>query len=93
VTDTKPNRMPMPPYHPPEDAPVLTDRDRDYAALYLQILDGSAAGASWQTLARDVLKLDPVSGPELAKTVFDQFEARALWLTQVGYKLLAKSPR
>lgn len=60
--------------------------------LYIQILDGSAAGVSWQTLARDVLKLDPVADAESAKTIFDKFHARALWMTRVGYRLLAKLP-
>ena len=93
MTDKRPRRAPTPPFEPPEDAAVLTDRDLDYVTIYIQILDGSAAGVCWQTLARDILKLDPVSDAESAKTIFDQFHARALWMTRVGYRLLAKLPK
>ena len=92
MTDKRPRRVPTPPFYPPEDAAVLTDHDLDYSMLYIQILDGSAAGVSWQTLARDVLKLDPVADAESAKTIFDKFHTRALWMTRVGYRLLAKLP-
>ena len=90
VSDTRQRRAPTPPFEPPEDALGLTERDLDYVVLYIQILDGSAAGVDWQTLARDVLKLDPAADAEPAKTIFDAFHARALWMTRVGYRLLAK---
>ena len=90
MTDKRPRRAPTPPFELPEDAPGLTDRDLDYVALYIQILDGSAAGIDWRTLARDVLKLDLVADAASAKTVFDRFHMRALWMTRVGYRLLAK---
>ena len=93
MTDRRPRRAPTPPFDPPEDAPDLTHQDLDYATLYIQILDGSAAGVSWQILARDILKLDPVSDAERAKTIFDRFHARSVWMTQVGYRLLAKLPK
>ena len=59
MTDEGPSRSQTAPYPPPEDVPVLTDRDRAYASVYVQILDATAAGADWQTIARHVLKLDP----------------------------------
>ena len=93
MTDTWPRRAPTPPFDPPENAAVLTDHDLDYAVLYIQILDGSAAGVAWQTLARDVLKLDPASNAEAAKSLYDKFHARAIWMTQVGFKLLAKAQK
>ena len=93
MTDKRPRRTIVPPFDPPADAAGLTGHDLEYATLYIQILDGSAAGISWQTLARDVLKLDPVSDAELAKTIFDQFHARAIWMTRVGYRLLANLPK
>ena len=92
MTDRRPRQPPTPPFDPPDNAPDLTDRDLDYATLYIQILDGSAAGVSWQALAHDILKLDPVSDAESAKTIFDRFHARAVWMTRVGYRLLAKLP-
>ena len=81
------------PYPPPDDVPGLTDRDRAYATIYVELLDATAAGADWQTVSRHVLKLDPNVDVETAKVIFDQFHARAIWMTQVGYKLLLKSER
>ena len=81
------------PYAPPEDVPVLTDRDRAYASVYVQLLDATAAGVGWQTVAKDVLKLDPRMDANSAKKIFDRFHARADWMTRVGYKLLLKSER
>ena len=79
------------PYPPPEDVPVLTDRDRAYASIYVQLLDATSAGADWQTVAKDVLKLDASMNVDSAKKIFDRFHARAVWMTQAGYKLLLKS--
>ena len=71
----------------------LTGRDRAYASIYIQLLDATAAGADWQIIAQDVLKLDPRADAETAKRSFDRFYARAVWMTEVGYKLLLKSGR
>ena len=75
-------------YEPPENSPTLTQRDHDYAVLYLQILDAAKAGVSWQVVARDVLKLGTASDTVAARGVYDQFFARAKWMTEVGYKFL-----
>ena len=93
MTDEEPIRPQVVAYPPPEDVPVLTDRDHAYASIYVQLLDAKAAGADWQTVSRHVLKLDPNVNVETAKVNFDQFHARAIWMTQVGYKLLLKSER
>ena len=91
MTDEGPSRSQTAPYPPPEDVPVLTDRDRAYASVYVQILDATAAGADWQTIAKHVLNLDPDADVGATKKTFDRFHARAVWMTQVGYKLLLKS--
>ena len=93
MTDEGPARPQAASYPAPEDVPVLTDRDRAYASIYVQLLDATAAGADWQTVSRHVLKLDPNVDVETAKVIFDQFHARAIWMTKVGYKLLLKSER
>jgi hypothetical protein len=93
MTEEGPTGPQAGPYPPPEDVPELTDRDRAYASVYVQLLDATAAGANWRTIARDVLKFDPSADAETAKVIFDQFHARAIWMTRVGYKLLLKSGR
>ncbi len=78
------------PFEPPEDVPVLTQRDRAYMQLYLRLLDADAAGVTWQLIARDMLELDTSGDQTAAKVVFDRFLARARWMTTVGYQLLLK---
>jgi hypothetical protein len=91
VTARALNQVTTPPYEPPQDLPTLTQRDLDYSVLYMQILDAAKAGADWQIVARDVLALDPAS--EAAKSIYDQFHARAIWMTKVGFRLLANLPQ
>ena len=76
------------PFEPPEDLPVLTQRDHAYMQLYVRLLDADAAGVAWQLIARDILELDPSGDPASAKAVFECFLARARWMTTVGYQLL-----
>jgi hypothetical protein len=78
------------PFEPPEDLPVLTQRDRAYMQLYIRLLDADAAGIAWQLIARDILELDTSGDQAAVKAVFDRFLARAQWMTKVGYQLLLK---
>jgi hypothetical protein len=78
------------PFEPPEDLPVLTQRDRAYMQLYIRLLDADAAGVSWQEIARDILGLDPSADAAAAKAISDRFLSRARWMTKVGYRLLSK---
>lgn len=78
-----------PPAHDvPTDSPELTDYDRAHFKEYLMILDGDAAGASWQEIMRIVFKIDPDADPSLAKSSYDAHLARAKWMTQVGFRHL-----
>ena len=88
-THSRPSRSA--PFAPPPDAPVLTEHDRAYSALYLRLLDADAAGIPWQTAARDILGLDPERDRIGARQGFDAFLNRAKWMTTTGYKLLLKS--
>lgn len=88
MTQPASGQNPPTPFEPPESSPILTQRDRDYAVLYLQILDAAKAGVDWRIVARDVLKLNSASSMEAAKSTYDQFYTRAKWMTEVGYKLL-----
>ena len=69
----------------PPDTPEVTDYDRAHLMIYLQLLDGDAAGATWQAAARLVLQLDPDADPASARLSYDAHLARAKWMTRVGY--------
>jgi hypothetical protein len=90
MTSDPPKQSTTGPFEPPEDLPVLTQRDRAYMQLYIRLLDADAAGVAWQLIARDILELDPSVDQEGAKSVFDRFLARARWMTKVGYQHLLK---
>ncbi len=71
----------------PPQSPELTDYDRAHVKEYLMVLDGEAAGATWQDIVRHVFKADPDSDPR-AKQHYEAFLARAKWMTRVGYRHL-----
>ena len=75
---------------PPIDAETVTDADRSNATIYLRLLDAHAAGVDWKTAAATILRLDPVADHDRAKRLFNQFLARAQWMTRVGYEQLLK---
>ena len=74
----------------PTDAPELTDYDRTHLKQYLMILDGDAAGATWQEIMRVVFNIDPDADSALSKRRYDAHLARARWMTSVGYRHLLK---
>ena len=87
--------------HPPEPpvadtAPSdlqLTDYDRARLRTYLRLLDAAAEGADWEEAARIVLGIDPLAEPDRARRIHETHFARALWLSQHGYREFLKSPR
>jgi hypothetical protein len=63
--------MPHPPLDPDiaDEAPhaeALTPYDQEHLVTYLRLLDAEADGADWAEVARVVLHIDPVQGPERA---------------------------
>ena len=78
------------PFDPPPDVPHLTEHDRAYATLYLQLLDADAVGVDWRIAGRDILGLEPNADTEAAKRTFNAFLDRAKWMTRAGYKQLLK---
>jgi T6SS, Transcription factor, DNA binding domain len=71
----------------------LTDYDRAHLRTYLRLLDAAAEGADWEEAARIVLGIDPLAEPDRARRVYETHFARALWLSQHGYREFLKSPR
>ena len=73
---------------PPESA-TLTDYDRSHMKLYLRLLDAATDGAAWQEAVSVLFGIDPDKNPERARRVHDSHLARARWMTEHGYRLLA----
>jgi len=73
---------------PPESA-TLTDYDRAHMKLYLRLLDAATDGAAWQEAVSVLFGIDPDKNPERARRVHDSHLARARWMTEHGYRLLA----
>ena len=73
---------------PPESA-TLTDYDRVHMKLYLRLLDAATDGAAWQEAVSILFGIDPEQNPERARHIHDSHLARARWMTEHGYRLLA----
>ena len=73
---------------PPESA-TLTDYDRSHMKLYMRLLDAATDGAAWQEAVSVLFGIDPEQNPERARRVHDSHLARARWMTEHGYRLLA----
>lgn len=73
---------------PPESA-TLTDYDRTHMKLYMRLLDAATDGAAWQEAVSVLFGIDPDKDPERARRVHDSHLARARWMTERGYRLLA----
>ena len=81
----------VPGEHIPIDAPAITDYDRAHFKHYIMMLDGEAAGASWQEIMRIVFEVDPDADPLRWKGRFEAHLARARWMTREGYTHLLKN--
>ncbi len=79
----------IPPF---EDQPRLTLRvnsyDERHFVTYLRLLDAAEEGADWREAVSIIFGIDPEFEPERAKLVHDSHLARALWMTNTGYRHL-----
>jgi Uncharacterized conserved protein (DUF2285) len=75
-----------------QDEPPQTLRvnsyDERHFATYLRLLDAAAENADWREVVSIIFGLDPEKEPERAKTVHDSHLARALWMSNTGYRHL-----
>ena len=72
-----------------EAAPIdgkPTDYDWAHRICYLRLLDADAEGASWQEVARTVLKLDPDADPDRIRAIWASHLTRAKWMAKSGYR-------
>lgn len=72
---------------PPPSGQTVTDADRENAPIYLQILDGVAAGATLAQIAWRVFGLRTLT--EMDCRMIEQYHARAVWMTKVGWRQVA----
>lgn len=75
-----------------QDEPPQTLRvnsyDERHFATYLRLLDAAAEEADWREVVSIIFGLDPVTEPERSKQVHDSHLARALWMSNTGYRHL-----
>ena len=75
-----------------QDEPPQTLRvnsyDERHFATYLRLLDAAAEEADWREAVHIIFGLDPNQEPERAKLVHDSHLARALWMSNTGYRHL-----
>ncbi len=68
----------------------ITPYDRAHFKLYLQLLDAEQQSVDWQTVATDIMGLDPEEAS--AKTCWQSHLQRAKWMSESGYQQLLDSP-
>ena len=83
----------MPPFlDAPPISQTLTTYDREHMALYLRLLDSARDGACWKEAVQILFGLDPAHDPRRCRHVHDTHLARARWMTEQGYRELARPP-
>ena len=68
------------------DAPHMTDYDERHHRTYWRLLDAAAERADWCEAVRIIFGIDAAAEPERARLVYDSHLARALWMTEIGYR-------
>ncbi|MCP3477640.1 DUF2285 domain-containing protein [Bradyrhizobium sp. CCGUVB1N3] len=76
VADTAPNDC------------MLTPYDWAHLVTYLRLLDADAEGVDWRRVSQIVLHIDPVREPGRARQAYESHLARAVWMTEHGYRHL-----
>lgn len=74
---------------PPQSA-ALTTYDRAHMTLYMRLLDAESDGADWREAVEVLFGIDPSKEPERASRVHRSHLARARWMTNQGYRHLAR---
>ena len=69
---------------------ILTPYDHEHLVTYLRLLDADAEGTDWREVARIVLHIDPERESARARRAHESHLARALWMTEHGYRHLLR---
>lgn len=72
----------------PPDGLRVTPYDESHLTTYIRLLDADAEGADWREVVSVIFGLDPAHDPDRAKAVHDSHQARARWMTEIGYRYL-----
>lgn len=84
-------RQPLPAFEDePPPSPTLTSYDRAHMVLYMRLLDASRDGADWREAVQVLFGLDPDREPARCRHIHDTHLARALWMTEHGYRQLLR---
>lgn len=74
----------------PPGGDELTDYDRAHVTLFMRLLDATDVGADWREIVRVLFDIDPEVEPDRARAVHDRHLTRARWMTDQGYRQLAR---
>lgn len=74
----------------PPSSEGLTDYDRKHMVLYMRLIDSARDGANWQEVVQVLFGLDPATNSDRCRKVYDMHLARARWMTEQGYRELAR---
>ncbi|WP_439408608.1 DUF2285 domain-containing protein [Bradyrhizobium sp. DASA03076] len=74
----------------PSDPTSLTPYDQRHAAIYLVLLDADTYGVDWREATQILLHIDAEQEPARAWQAYQSHLARARWVSEFGYRLLAK---
>lgn len=78
----------------PPDEEHVTAYDRLHFVTYARLLDAQQdPSASWEEVARLVLRQDTRRDPVHARCVYEAHLARARWMTETGYRDLITGGR
>jgi hypothetical protein len=77
----------------PPAGKTLTTYDREHMVLYLRLLDSARDGADWREVVQTLFGLDPELDPIGCRQMHDTHLARARWMTEHGYRELARESR
>jgi hypothetical protein len=74
----------------PPPSQTLTSYDREHMTLYMRLLDSARDGADWKEAVQILFGLDPNHDPTRCRHVHEAHLARARWMTEHGYRELAR---
>jgi hypothetical protein len=74
----------------PPAGQTLTEYDREHMVLYLRLLDSARDGADWREVVQILFGMDPDLDPAGYRQMHDAHLARARWMTEHGYRELAR---
>ncbi|MES0110035.1 DUF2285 domain-containing protein [Mesorhizobium sp. M0013] len=74
----------------PPESQEITKYDREHMKLYFRLLDAASEGADWQEAVSILFGLNADLEPVRARHVYDTHLARARWMTEQGYRKLAR---